>query len=62
MKTKDIPSEHKKTLFYCKGGHKVEQVAERGCGVCICGGTRNLTGCGAGQSAAASTACAVKLD
>ncbi|KAK4827150.1 LOW QUALITY PROTEIN: hypothetical protein QYF61_015104 [Mycteria americana] len=62
IKTHEIPSEHKKTLFYWEGGQTLEQVTQRGCGVSIHGAIQSLTGHGPGQPALGGPPSAVRLD
>lgn len=39
-----ILPEHKKTCFYCDSSWTLAQLAQRDCGICICGGIQNLNG------------------
>jgi len=51
IKPHEILSEHKQTLFYCEGDQTPQQVAQRGCGVSVCGAIQSLTGHGLVQPA-----------
>lgn len=53
IKTHEIPSEHKKKVFYCEDGHALEQVARRGRGLSIPGDIKKPAGHSHGQLALA---------
>jgi len=51
QRLKKMKTEHKKKLFYSKGGQTLAQVGQRGCEVSILGDIQNSAGHGCGQRA-----------
>ena len=47
----EAPSEHQETFFHCEHDQALEQIAEGGCGVSICGDIQKPTGHSPGQLA-----------
>lgn len=60
LKTHKIPSEHKNfyffVFFFCKGAQTLQQVAQGGCRVALCGATQKVMGQHSGQPALADPA------
>jgi len=60
--TQEVLPEPNEALFHCEGDQAMEQVAQRGCGLCIFGDIQRPPGHSPGQAALGGPACAERVD